>query len=207
MSHARKGRKGDVILAAAQDLFLANGFGGTSMDQIAAAAAVSKQTVYKHFVDKETLLREVVMNVLQVGDGGIPVTLLTEGKGSIEERLRSFARTFLRGVMQPDVLKLRRLVIAEAARFPELGRAFYDFGPRRAVEQLSRAFREMANLHHLPMKDPEVAAEHFLNLILSTPLDQSMLLGDDVRFTKSALERNADEGVRAFLRAYGFPEG
>lgn len=204
---SRTARKREAILAAAQQLFLANGFGGTSMDQVAAAAAVSKQTIYKHFIDKETLLREVVMNVLQVRDGGIPATLFTEGEGSIEERLRSFARNFLNGVMQAHVLKLRRLVIAEAARFPELGRAFYDLGHRRAVEQLSAAFHEAANLHAVPMRDPELAAEHFLSLILSAPLDQSMLLGDDIRFTRSALARNADEGVTAFLRAYGFPNG
>jgi TetR/AcrR family transcriptional repressor of mexJK operon len=203
---SRGARKRAAILQAAQQLFLTNGFLGTSMDQVAATASVSKQTVYKHFSDKETLFREVVTDVVRVRDGGIPADFLTEGEGSIEDRLRSFARAFLKGVMQPDVLKLRRLVIGEAGRFPELGRAFYELGPQRAAEQLAAALREAASVHGLAMKDPAVAAEHLLSLILSTPLNQSMLLGDEIRFTKASLERSADEGVAAFLRAYGFRE-
>lgn len=200
-------RKRSAILEAAQQLFFANGFLATSMDQVAAAATVSKQTVYKHFGDKEALFREVVTNVVRVRDGGIPADFLTEGEGSIEQRLRTFSRAFLKGVMQPDVLKLRRLVIGEAGHFPDLGRAFYELGPKRAAGQLAIALEEAANRHGLPMKDPEVAAEHLLALILSIPLNQAMFLGDDFRSTKASLERSADAGVTAFLRAYGFPEG
>jgi hypothetical protein len=57
------------------------------------------------------------------------------------------------------------------------------------------------------MKDSGVAAQHLLSLILSTPLDRSMLLGDETRVTNASLEKCADDGVTAFLRAYGFPEG
>lgn len=203
---SRRDRKRATILAAAQQVFLANGFVGTSMDEVAATAAVSKQTVYKHFSDKGTLFREVVTNVVQARDGGIPADFLAEGDGSIGERLRSFSRSFLRGVMQPDVLKMRRLVIGEVGRFPELGHAFYELGPKRAREQLAIALHNAADGYDLPMHDPEVAAEHLLSLILSIPLDQAMLIGDEMRFTEASLEKFADEGVTAFLRAYGISE-
>jgi AcrR family transcriptional regulator len=203
---SRADRKRTAILEAAQEAFFAHGFVGTSMDQVAANAAVSKQTVYKHFSDKETLFREVVTNVVRVRDGGIPTDLLAKGDGSIEERLRSFSRGFLSGVMQPEVLKLRRLVIGEVGRFPELGRTFYELGPKRAAEELASALHAAADRQGLPMEDPAVAAEHLLSLILSVPLNQSMLLGDRVSFTKASLDRFADTGVMAFLRAYGFSE-
>jgi TetR/AcrR family transcriptional repressor of mexJK operon len=204
---SRADRKREAILSAAQQTFTRAGFVGTSMDEVAAAAAVSKQTVYRHFRDKETLFREVVTNVVRARDRGIPGHFLSEGEGSIEEKLRSFSRDFLRGVMQPEVLKLRRLVIAEAGRFPELGRSFYELGPKRAADQLAVALNEAATRYGRPLEDPNVAAEQLLSLILSTPLNQSMLLGDQVSFTRASLDRYADEGVAAFLRAYGFLEG
>jgi TetR/AcrR family transcriptional repressor of mexJK operon len=199
-------RKRAAILEAAQHVFFANGFVGTSMDQVAATAAVSKQTVYKHFSDKEALFREVVTNVVRARDTGITAELLSAGDGTIDERLQSFARKFLKGVMQPEVLKLRRLVIGEVGRFPELGQAFYDLGPGRAAEQLALALRESAVRRGLSLEDPNLAAEQLMWLILSIPLNQAMLLGDENSFTDAALDRYADEGVRAFLRAYGFSE-
>lgn len=203
---SRGDRKRAAILEAAQHVFFANGFVGTSMDQVAATAAVSKQTVYKHFTDKEALFREVVTNVVRARDSGITAEFLSTGKGSIDERLQSFARNFLKGVMQPDVLRLRRLVIGEVGRFPELGQAFYDLGPKRAVEQLALALRELATRRGRSLEDPNLAAEHLLWLILSIPLNQAMLLGDEISFTDAALNRYADEGVAAFLRAYGFSD-
>ena len=172
------------------------------MDQVAATAAVSKQTVYKHFSNKGALFREVVTSVVRARDAGITGELLSSGTGSFEEQLRSFARFFLKGVMQPDVLKLRRLVIGEAGRFPELGEAFYDLGPKRAAEQMALALRQSSAQYGFVLQDPDMAAEHLLCLILSIPLDQAMLLGDEHGFTEAALDRYADAGVTVFLRAY-----
>src|SRR5882724_11093629 len=93
---SRGARKRAAILQAAQYVFFANGFVGTSMDQVAAAAAVSKQTVYKHFGDKEALFREVVTNVVRARDSGITAEFLSTGEGSLDERLQSFARDFLK---------------------------------------------------------------------------------------------------------------
>ena len=199
---SRETRKRAAILEAAQQVFFANGFVGASMDQVAATAAVSKQTVYKHFSDKRALFREVVTNVVRARDGGIAADFLATGEGSIGERLRSFARHFLKGVMQPNVLKLRRLVIGEAGRFPELGQSFYDLGPKRAAAQLSLALRDSSVQLGFFLQDPNLAAEFLLGLILSIPLDRAMLLGDEHGFTDAELDRYADEGVRVFLRAY-----
>jgi TetR/AcrR family transcriptional repressor of mexJK operon len=203
---SRSDRKRAAILEAAQQAFFANGYVGTTMDQVAATAAVSKQTVYKHFSDKATLFREVVTNVMRVGEAGIPADVFWQGGGSMEERLRSFCRSFLKGVMQPDVLKLRRLVIGEAGRFPELGRMFYDLGHKRATDQLTLALQQVAERNGVAMKDPEVAAEQLLSLVLSKPLDRSMLLGNEFRYTDAFLDKTADEGVAAFMGAYGLHE-
>src|ERR1700720_600831 len=57
----RSDRKHREIVEAAAEVFLRQGYLGTSMDEIAARAGVSKQTVYKHFVDKERLFVEIVV--------------------------------------------------------------------------------------------------------------------------------------------------
>jgi AcrR family transcriptional regulator len=197
----RAARKYAVILDAAQHVFFANGYVGASMDQVAAEASVSKQTVYKHFSNKQALFREVVTNVVRARDAGITAQMLTSGDGTFEAQLQSFARFFLKGVLQSDVLKLRRLVIGEAGRFPDIGEVFYELGPKRAAAQLARALSELSAQHGLSVPDPVMAAEQLLGLILSIPLDRAMLLADET-FTDAELERYADEGVRVFLRAY-----
>ena len=57
----RSAGKRQSIIDAATQLFLANGYSRTTMDDIAALASVSKQTVYMHFGDKERLVTEMVM--------------------------------------------------------------------------------------------------------------------------------------------------
>ena len=61
----RSTRKREAILQAATELFLTREYVGTSMEDVAVAAAVSKQTVYKHFTDKQTLFREVALDSVQ----------------------------------------------------------------------------------------------------------------------------------------------
>ena len=68
----RSARKRQTILSAGRDLFLSNGYQGTSVDQIAASAEVSKQTVYKHFGDKHELLLAIVNHALESTVDAVP---------------------------------------------------------------------------------------------------------------------------------------
>ena len=104
--------------------------------------------------------------------------------------------------MQPRVLRLRRLVIGEAARFPELGRTFYQGGVGRTVDTLASAFDRLAERGLLHMDDSRLAAEHFNWLVVSIPLNRAMLLGDDHEMSTDDLDKFADAGVDTFLAAY-----
>jgi len=199
----RSARKRRAILEAATTVFLRSGYLGTSMDEIAALAEVSKQTVYKHFADKERLFSEIVTaTVDEIADPNTDEVLNLKDTGDVERDLRGFARRQLRAVMEPRLLQLRRLVIGEAGRFPQLGRLFYERGPGRTIDALATLFERLASRGVLVLDDPRLAAAHFNWLVMSIPLNQAMLLGEDQPATPAQLQRYADAGVRAFLAAY-----
>jgi TetR/AcrR family transcriptional repressor of mexJK operon len=197
-------RKHRAILDAASTVFLRNGYLGTSMDEIAALAQVSKQTVYKHFADKESLFTAIV--TAAVDAAGDPVTAEATAladSDDLEADLRALARDQLGKVMQPQLMQLRRLVIGEAGRFPELGRAFYDRGAGRTTAALAAAFERLTERGQLRTPDPQLAASHFNWLVMAAPVNRAMLLGDDAIPSAAELDRYAEGGVRAFLAAYG----
>jgi TetR/AcrR family transcriptional regulator, mexJK operon transcriptional repressor len=201
---SRSPRKRRAILEAAATVFLRNGYSGTSMDEIAALATVSKQTIYKHFGDKKRLFSEIVTS--RVEEASDPVhdeVLALQDSGDIEADLRNLARQLLARVVHPQLMQLRRLVISEAGRFPELGRTFYERGPGRTISALAAVFERLAARRVLKLDDPAIAAAHFNWLIMSIPLNRAMFFGDEEIQDPSELDGYADAGVRAFLAAYG----
>jgi len=201
-------RKRKAIVEAATTTFLRKGYLGTSMDEIAALGGVSKQTVYKHFADKERLFFEVVTSTVNEASDPVHAEVLElRDSGDLEADLRGLARRQLTLVLQPKLLQLRRLVIAESSRFPELGRRFYERGPGRTMAALAAAFERLAARGLLAVDDANLAASQFNWLVMSAPLNQAMLLGRDEAASKREIERHADDGVRMFLAAYGTRKG
>ncbi|WP_116951580.1 TetR/AcrR family transcriptional regulator [Jiangella endophytica] len=205
-SEGRSARKHRDIIEAATEVFLAQGYAGTSIDQIAARAAVSKPTVYKHFSDKQALFTAIVTHTVDEAAEPVhaEVTSLRD-TGDVAADLRDLARRQLSMVMRPQLLRLRRLVIGEAGRFPELGRLFAERGPARTMAGLAAAFRGLTERGLLAADDPGLAAAHFNWLVMSVPLNHAMLTGDDTPPPAAEIERYADEGVRVFLAAYAPP--
>ena len=200
----RSARKRAAILAAAHELFLQKGYAGTSMDDVAARAAVSKQTVYKHFADKQRLFTEVVTSdVGRTEDQTEARMAAMPDSTDLAADLRNFARWHLADVMQPGRLRLRRMLIGEAERFPELARAWYATGPERSFTEFARWFTAWDRRRLLRVPDPMLAAQHFNWLVLSIPLNKAMAYAtDEPLFSAAELNRYADEAVRVFLAAY-----
>jgi AcrR family transcriptional regulator len=199
----RSDRKRRAIVEAATAAFLDHGYGGTSMDAVAAAAGVSKQTVYQHFGDKQRLFRELIAATVQSASDPVydEVRRLADS-GRLEKDLRDLARRLLTLVLQPTMMRLRRLVIAETRQFPDLGRIFYDLGPGRTIAALADAFAELTRQGRLNTPDATLAATQFNWLIMSAPVNQAMLLGQDAAPATREINRWADCGVRTFLAAY-----
>lgn len=199
----RSDRKRRAIVEAATAAFLDHGYRGTSMDSVAAAAGVSKQTVYQHFGDKQRLFRELIAATVQAASDPVydEVRRLADS-GHLEKDLRDLARRLLTLVLQPTMMRLRRLVIAEARQFPDLGRVFYDLGPGRTIAALTDTFAELTRQGRLHATNATLAATQFNWLIMSAPLNQAMLLGQDDAPTAREINRWADSGVQTFLAAF-----
>jgi TetR/AcrR family transcriptional regulator, mexJK operon transcriptional repressor len=110
---------------------------------------------------------------------------------------------FVATLMQPRVLRLRRLVIANADRFPETTRKWYEQGFERVLGTLSSRFQDLAERGLMRLEDPLLAAHHFVGLLLWIPVNQVMFCGDDARSSDADLARYAEAAVRAFIAAYG----
>jgi TetR/AcrR family transcriptional regulator, mexJK operon transcriptional repressor len=196
----RSVRKHKAIREAATTVFLTKGYVGTSMDEIAALAEVSKQTVYKHFSDKEKLFTEIVLATTDQVDGLLH-RLADSPLEDMEAELAQLAQMMLTALMQPRVLQLRRLVISSADRFPELGRLWYERGFERVLGTLAGLFQRLAEQGRLRLSDPLLAAHHFTGMLMWIPMNRAMFGGDD-HVSELDLEDYADAAVKAFLAAY-----
>lgn len=199
----RSERKRGTVVEAATSLFLSKGYDGTTMDEVAALAGVSKPTLYRYFADKEQLYVAIVAATTDDIDGLL--RLVSEELAASDdprEGLGRLASKFLTALMQPDLLRLRRLVIANAERFPAVGQDWFSRGFERVLETLSIAFQRYAANGRLRFDDPLLAANHFAGLLLWIPLNRAMFSGS-CESDPAELARYADAAVDAFLRGYG----
>ncbi|WP_406116499.1 TetR/AcrR family transcriptional regulator [Streptomyces sp. NBC_01014] len=187
---------------AATQVFMAKGYSGTSMDDIAKLATVSKQTVYKHFADKEKLFNEIVLATTDQVDAMIDLVadIPADGDG-LEQNLTRLAAQFLTALTKPEVIQLRRLIIANADAFPDLGATWYEQGFERVLATLAATFQRLADKGLLRIDDPLLAANHFSGLLLWIPINKAMFHGSP-QHTQGELDDYVTAGVAAFLRAY-----
>ncbi|WFE77044.1 TetR/AcrR family transcriptional regulator [Roseinatronobacter sp. S2] len=203
-AETRMRRSRQKILAAAEDVFLTAGFLGASMDQVAERAGVSKQTIYAHFKSKQALFIDVVVAM----SGGAAQTL-EQGPGAplddrpVQEFLLEAAIEQLDVVLTPRLMQLRRMVIGEVERFPELGKALFENGPQKAINRLARACAHYTAIGQLNTPDTIEAASFFNWIVMGAPTSAAMLLGDAGIPDRDARHRHATESVRIFLCAYG----
>jgi len=191
------------ILDATLQIYLEKGYAGTGTDEVAALASVSKQTIYRHFSDKDDLVQEALRRLIADAEeqGAESFDVLAESE-DLESDLRAFARQHIFDVIQPDIMQVRRRIISEVERFPDIARAWYEAAPQRAKEKLTECFERLRDRGLLRMADAEIAAEQFNWLILSIPMNRAMFDPDTVK-DRSRHADYADAAVDVFLAAYG----
>ncbi len=195
-------RKRRQILDGARAVFLRDGFDGASMNDITRAAGVSKGTIYAYFPSKEALFE----------------TLIREDRRAQAERICDFdpANRDVRGVLttlganlmdvmtRPGTMAHLRTVIAAAARFPQIGRAFYEAGPGYGIERLAAYFDHQNAAGTLAIADTRRAAAQFFELCQAGHM-KPMLFAVIDRPAPAAIAQSVESAVEIFLRAYAAP--
>ncbi|MEQ8710583.1 MAG: TetR/AcrR family transcriptional regulator [Rhodospirillales bacterium] len=191
--------KRNAITAAAAELFLKEGYGQVSMDRIAQSAGVSKQTVYSHFQSKEVLFEALVTERCDEMLSMVPEPL--DRARPVAEVLGHLGHSFLRLVLADDAINLYRTVLAESIRFPELGRAFYNAGPKRSHIRLASYLSKEAAKGTLAIDDPQVAAEQFFGMVKGDLYNKG-LLGLASTSDIEAIDLAVERAVTVFMSAY-----
>jgi TetR/AcrR family transcriptional regulator, mexJK operon transcriptional repressor len=184
------------ILVTATELFLAEGYGSTTIESVAARAGISKRTFYDRFDDKAVLFAAVVHRIIDEIRPP-PEVLLIEG-ATLPEILRRLAGFMLHAALSPQAIALHRLVNAESVRFPELMRAVVSDGSTREgialiSELLARELRHVK----LSEEDRAFAAQQFIYMVVTLPQRRAMGFGTPM--TPAELESWADKVVGLFL--------
>ncbi|GAB5468400.1 MAG: TetR/AcrR family transcriptional regulator [Rhodospirillales bacterium] len=194
----RQAAKRAAILAAAREVFFAEGYGRASMDRVLGKVGGSKRTLYNYFPSKEDLFAALVT---EVSDRVLASLKPPAGRGGIERRLTAIGSGYLNTLLSPDGLALYRAMVSEAPHFPDLAQSFFARGPGRASGALAGVLRDEAEQGRLKIEDPQLAAEQFLALVRGD-LHLAAVLG--VRKpSKALIERSVAQAVAVFLRGLG----
>lgn len=193
------GLTGSALLAEARAVFLQLGYAATTMDQVAARARISKNSLYREHPSKAALYAAVVSDWAASGrDAMRPALDRLAAAGDLERGLVELGDTLLRGVLSPPVLAMRRLVIDEARTQPEVARAYLRDSWERNISLLAETLDGLGRRGGLVIDDPRAAAEELTWLLVGPPLNSALLGG--------SAEPAADASARAaalFLARYG----
>jgi AcrR family transcriptional regulator len=165
----------DRILDVATELFLAHGYGATSVEAVAKRTRISKRTFYHRFRDKADLFGAVVRRLIERWRPPIDAHLVDGGP--LDEVLGRLALEMLSVALSPQALALHRVVLAEAKRFPELARIVYEHGSAQGILRIGELLQRESAAGRLRLREPAVAAEQFIQMVVAVPQRRALGLG------------------------------
>lgn len=195
-----RGRKFAQVLEGARKVFLRDGFEGASVDDIAREAEVSKATLYSYFSDKRLMFIEVFRAELTRDTAD--ASALIDVDLSVEQVLPFIVQMISSYLVSDFGVRVFRVSVGEAERFPMLAREYYDAGPAQLRGQLIRYFERCVSRGELDIQDFELAADQLIELASTSVHDRALLLGND-SIDKEMLRRVNKGAVRMFLACYG----
>jgi TetR/AcrR family transcriptional regulator, mexJK operon transcriptional repressor len=203
LADPRVQRSRAAVLDAARTLFLRHGYAGTTMDEIAALAGLTKRTLYNNYGDKDALFREIAADTIASAEAFVHDmrdAFAGATAAELPAALDAFGRTLAVGIIRTDVVAIRRLLIGESRDFPDLAAQYFDRAPGKVMETLAHRFTRLAQAGLLCIDDPHRAAAQFAYLVAGEPLDRAVLSG--VVPPEREVVAVAREGVRTFLARY-----
>ena len=161
-----------TILSTAREMFLEDGFDAVAMENVAAAAGVSKGTLYARHPSKEALFTAIVEE--RVKEWSLAAAqqdhLLTDDIG---KRLRHHGQTIAQSITQPEVHAFQRLILSTRDRFPQLSKAMYEAGYLYIVRLIANDITAAAERDGIPVRQPEAIARMFVSAITGWQLQEA----------------------------------
>lgn len=194
-----------AVLAAARTLVLQQGVSSTTMEQVAFEAGVTKRTLYNNFADKDTLFRQIVADIIGYAEAfarGLHEEF-TVGitRTNVAERLKDLGVRLAVGIIRPEIIALRRMLIGEARDYAALGVEYFDRAPAQVMRALADGFASLTRRRILRTRDATLAATQFAYLVVGAHLDRAVMTGELPAMAD--VERAARDGVVTFLARYG----
>jgi len=189
------------ILEGAHMVFTARGFDAASMNDIAAAASVSKGTLYVYFEDKEHLFVALIEREREKQKQGMYEALGDDP--DLAHALADFGTSLVKLITSEFALSAHRIVIGVAERMPDLGREFYERGPMQGAQRLAAFLMRRAELGELAMADPALAAAQFVDLCQSTLMRPRLFNAVRKPPEEAEIARVVAAAVAMFLAQYG----
>lgn len=196
---ARGQRKLDQILEGAGEVFLSEGFGGASVDEIARRAGISKATLYRYFPDKSAIFNAYVRR--ELARQAALLDAMDREHATIEETLHRFAKGFIAFMLSPFARGIYRIAVSESDRFPDIGRAFFDSGPDQVRRRIAPVLAAAMERGELAPGDPDDAAYQFFELCKAKLFYRSLFCSE-CDASEAAIDAQARLAVGTFLKAY-----
>jgi AcrR family transcriptional regulator len=192
------GAKRRQIMDGARAVFLASGFDGASMNDIARSAGVSKGTLYAYFNSKDDLFDAIIRAEFELSAERL---CNFRREGDVRDMLTDFGVRLITRMTKPSTLALSRVVVAAVDKFPKIGVAFYEGGPLIGAMRLAGELVALENEGALKVPDPERAAWQFVDLCQSY-VYKRILFGVVDRLAPEEIQAAVDAAVDVFLKAY-----
>ena len=189
------------ILDGALHIFTSRGFDAASMSDIAAAANVSKGTLYVYFEDKEHLFVALIQREREAQKRGA-LEALNEDSDPVRALTR-FGLCIVRMINGDLAVSAHRVVIGVAERMPDLGRGFYENGPMLGSKLIAGYLDRMVAEGKLAIDDTYLAAVQFLDLCQSTLTRPRLFNAVRTPPSDEEISHVVGEAVAMFMARYG----
>jgi TetR/AcrR family transcriptional repressor of mexJK operon len=176
---AERRRRETEILTAALSVFLRSGYGASTVDELAAAAQVTKRTLYAYYGDKAGVFAAMVRELA----AAVSLDAATD-----RDTLETLAARIVSRLHSDELVGLHQLVIAESTRFPELALILHSSGDARHIGRLAEHLRAERG----PASEP--LAEPLFSLLLGER-HRRRLLGIDPPPTRAQAAAHADAAL------------
>ena len=187
-----------AIIDVAKEAFCRQGFEATSMSEIASRVGGSKATLYNYFRSKEEIFIAVMES--SATDRIAEAFKILEENTDIRFTLVDFGMHYLKSIISPDIVAIRRMAINEAER-SDIGRHFYENGPKKGWLLVSNYLQQQIEQQRLINCDAGICATH-LKALLEAEVVEPYALGVITPPDENQLSAVISRAITVFLRAY-----